>query len=272
LEAATTDLQTAQAAFDAQVLAARSALATIDLQTEKLKLAEQQLADTRLVAPPINEAMPIADFDQIFAVAARSVAEGTYVRTGTEVLRLVIDGYLKLKVAVPERYVGQVQVGQRVEIQTAATSVATWGQVARVNPAIQVSTRTFEVEIWVDNADRGLKPGGFAKAALIVQEETQATMVPWESVVTFAGITKVFRVEEGRARAIPVALGVAEQEWVEVVGAALKPGDLVIVSGQTNLADQTPIRRLPPAEAAAAETATLQSSDEQPSRPSGETP
>ncbi|MEZ6092747.1 MAG: efflux RND transporter periplasmic adaptor subunit [Pirellulaceae bacterium] len=119
----------------------------------------------------MNETVPFANAEQIFTVASRSVSEGTYVRVGTEVVRLVIDGALKLKVAVPERFVEQVQLDQPVEVSTAAMTEPVKGTVSRINPVISVETRTFEVEIWIDNSEHRLKPGGFAKASIIVEAD-----------------------------------------------------------------------------------------------------
>ena len=92
-----------------------------------------------------------------YAITQRSVAEGTFVRPGTEVCKLVIDQTLKLRVPVPERYSTEVQLGQQVEVNTAAFPRPFTGTVTRINPAVDPTTRTFEVEIQVPNADGELE-------------------------------------------------------------------------------------------------------------------
>jgi hypothetical protein len=61
-------------------------------------------------------------------------------------------------------------------------------------------------------------------------------------VVQFAGVTKVFLADGGRAREVQAILGEQAGDHVEVVSPALPAGARVITSGQTVLARDTPIR------------------------------
>ena len=74
------------------------------------------------------------------------------------------------------------------------------GEVTRINPSIDPQTRTFEVEILVPNTQSELKPGGFAKTAILTELDEQAATVPLEALVYFAGVTKIFLVEVARPR------------------------------------------------------------------------
>ena len=97
------------------------------------------------------------------------------------------------------------------------------------------------------NESRKLKAGSFVKASITTDAAAGALTVPQEALVTFAGVTKVFLVEGGKARAVSVQPGAAVESsaggpvWVEVPG-DLKPGDLVVTSGHSKLADGTPVR------------------------------
>ena len=55
-----------------------------------------------------------------YAVTSRTAAEGSLLRAGTEVFKLVMDRTLKLKVPVPDRFVAEVQVGEKAKVSTAA--------------------------------------------------------------------------------------------------------------------------------------------------------
>ena len=76
--------------------------------------------------------------------------------------------------------------------------------------------------------------------------------VPEESVVSFAGVNKVFRVEADKVKQVEVKLGqrltVSNgnqiENWVEVSG-LLKVGDLIVVSGQNSLAENSSIKIRP---------------------------
>lgn len=240
-DGAASDYQAAQAEYANQVLLARAGLATIQMKQVAVAVARQQWSDTQVRAPQPSLPVPGGNDHLTYAITQRLVAEGTLVQPGTEVFKLVINQVLKLRLTVPERFSGDVQVGQAVTVVTAAFAEPFPGTVNRLNPAVDPVTRTFEVEVIVPNPSGSLKPGGFAKAAIQTRIDHDAITVPLSAVVQFAGITKVFVIVDGKAKEVPVALGVQTTEWVELVKPSLPNGTQVITSGQTVLAADTRI-------------------------------
>ena len=87
-----------------------------------------------------------------------------------------------------------------------------------------------------------LRPGGFAKATIVTDSAAEAAVVPIEAIVRFAGVTKLFVVEDGKARAINDIVTRAEGKgWVEVSSKSLPANASVVTTGQTQLADRTPV-------------------------------
>jgi len=232
----TSDFRSLQAEHDNQVLLAKSGLATIQMKQEALSIVRQQLKDTQMTAPQPSM-VPVAGHEATYSVTSRTMAEGSFLRAGTEVFKLVMDRTLKLKAPVPDRFVADVQIGQKAKITTAAYDCTFEGTVTRINPAVDPATRTFEVEILLPNANGALKSGSFAKAAIETRFDPEAPTVPLEAIVQFAGITKIFLVEKGHAREVQVSAGIATDQWVEVNGARIPAGAQVVTSGQTVLAD-----------------------------------
>jgi RND family efflux transporter MFP subunit len=235
------EVRVTQAEHENQVLLAKTGLATIRLKQEALAIARQQLRDTEVRVPIPGSDTPSCADGVKYAITLRPVAIGTSVKSGGEVFKLAIIHTLKLRAPVPERYGAEVKAGQKALVTTASHSEPFEGVVGRINPAVDPLTRTFEVEILISNPKDELKPGGFAKTAILTRLDKDATTVPLESPVTFAGITKIFLVEDGRAREVQVTLGVQQTAWVEVMKPALPRGALVVTSGQSAIADQTPI-------------------------------
>ncbi len=241
LDQATSDYRTAQAEYDNQILLANAGLATIQMKQADLAVARQQLEYTRVIVPTPTLPVPGAASGVVYTVTDRAVSEGTLVRPGMEVCKLAIVQTLKANVPVPERYSTEVRTGQTAEIHTAAFSRPFTGTVTRINPAVDPKTRTFEVEIQVPNPQGDLKPGSFAKATILTHNESKAATAPLTALVNFAGVNKIFLMEEGRAREVQVRLGVQTNEWVEIAAPVLPPGAQVITSGQTALAADTPV-------------------------------
>ena len=238
-EQATTDLAVEEAALQQITLDIRSTLAAVRYQQSVLETAQRHLAETTIYAPP-------SDFPSLselkltgcgYVVARRMATAGELAIIGSApLLELVIDDALKLKATVPERYASEVHIGQTVELKVEAyPSDIFHARIARISPTIDSENRTFEIEAHVANPDHRLQHGSFAKASILTRAADQAVMAPLESLVTFAGVTKLFFLEGDAVREVQVELGVREGGWVEVIGELPQHGS-VVTSGQTQLA------------------------------------
>lgn len=239
-ENAANDYRTSVAEFDNQLIQAESDLAMVQMKQVDLAIAREHLANTKIMVPTPTIA-PAGIDDVSYVVAQRSVSEGTLVRPGTEVFRVVINQTLKLRVPVPERFSSEIELKQPVQVFAAASQTPFSGTVTRIYPTVETSTRTFQVEIQVPNPKGTLKPGSFAKAAILTHVDSHAATVPLSALVQFAGITKIFLAEKGLSKEIPVTLGSQTTEWVEIASPALPDDAKVITSGQTAIADHSKI-------------------------------
>lgn len=239
-----TDWEVAMTTYDQADSDARAARAGIKHRLVLLKIALRKLALTQVKVPTPTERLHRPQ-EVKYAVVERKVTEGEMVKdaagSSSATFVLVMDGALKLKASVPERYVSQVQTGQKVEIRVDAFPNKVFeGEVIRINPMIERTSRTFQVEVYVENAQRQLKSGGFAKVEILTHVDPEAWTVPAESVVSYAGSTKIFVVRNGRAHAIPIVSGLEGSGWVELERSQspdLRKNDKVITSGQEKLAE-----------------------------------
>lgn len=236
-----TQMKVAAAALRLARQNARTTLAAIKHREAVLSLAQQKLAEAQVKAPELglSQSATIPNF----VVSKRMVSIGEMVRAfpSTPVLELVLDDVLKLHVMIPERYLAQVQRDLEVEVTVEAYPNEVFhGQVVRINPTIDSLSRSFDVEAHLPNHDHRLKHGGFAKAEVIVGASDRALTVPLEAVSRFAGITKVFKVVEGVAQEVEIAIGTQGDGWIEVVG-ELQAGDVVVTRGQSKLANGTKV-------------------------------
>jgi multidrug efflux pump subunit AcrA (membrane-fusion protein) len=236
---------TARAAFDNAIVQAQTVLATAISNYVAYKQAEQALDDMIIAVPALSpaHAQEVDLAKVVFAATKRSVAEGQMVREGEAVAELVIEDPLRLWGNVPERFSNEVRTGQGVIVRVAAFDKEFQGTVARINPAVDPVSRTFQVEVKIRNPENLLRPGGFAKADIITRQDEQALVVPRDAIEKFAGVTKIFVVTDPEAnrltvRTVPVTIGVEEAGSVEVRG-DLKAGDQVAVSNLAQLADDS---------------------------------
>ncbi|MCS7020934.1 MAG: efflux RND transporter periplasmic adaptor subunit [Gemmataceae bacterium] len=250
LDSARSRVKAARAAVELAETEARVVWANARRLKAVVEDAEQRLEETqlRVPAPPLwyawSALIGVAGNPIRPAVAHRHVSLGEMVRSTPVTLayRLVVDQILKLRVAVPEKYRPQIKRGDPVELHVDAWPQRTFhGRVVRIAPLVDMSTRTFPVEIEVPNYDHSLLAGNFAQARILSAVTDTILTVPPAALVSFAGVHKVFVVREGQARSITVEVGLREKEWVEIRG-PLQAGESVVISGQLRLIDGTPVR------------------------------
>lgn len=187
----------------------------------ELAIARQQLVETTLLAP----------FDG--SIRERRASIGEFVTAGVPVVTLVRLHPLRLRVEIPERDSRGISSGQSVGVSVEGDTALYNGRIARISPTFQEQSRTLIIEAEVDNRDARLRPGAFAKAEIQTSTTDSVVMAPQQSIVTFAGIQKIFLVRDGKAIEKNVVVGRRQGDWIVVDGVeagqkiVLTPGGLV---------------------------------------------
>ena len=224
------DARVAESEWDNQRHLARASLATIRLRESDLQVAKQRLLDTRIFAP--NPPTDIPDEDRLYCVAKRMVSEGSLVRPGDPLFRLVLGRSVKVRLTLQELHSASIAVGQSVELESFVGGSVSKGKVTRVSPVIDPSNRTFIAEVAVKNELGHLKPGGFARARILVEEDVVAMTVPLTALDSFAGVHKVFVIEDGIATEHQVKPGYQQEDWIEIIEPILADGTVLATSSQ----------------------------------------
>jgi RND family efflux transporter MFP subunit len=213
------------------------AQASMEVAQAEVKSSEAALAIARL---RLEKSEVKAPYD--CAVAERIVGAGDYVKAGSPVYRVVNDGVLKYIMQVPERYAGDIRKEQEVRFTVDAWPSLTFtGRVFLIGPAVNTTTRAFNIGALVANRTRQLKASTFGRGQVLVREKVPTLMVPLDALVSFAGITKVFIVENGLAKSRVVVSGRIQDQQQEILS-GLKAGEQVVVSGQTKLYDGAKVK------------------------------
>lgn len=192
----------------------------------RAELARKRMNDTVIKSPITGE------------VSRRFVNIGESVKDKAQMFTVVSTGTLKFKGTVAEIAVPRIKPGQEVLVTVEAFKGRTFkGTLTRISPALDIQTRTLEIEAEVPNRGGVLKPGFFARGMILTQKEKGVPFVPEQAVYSFIGINKVFVIKDGAAKEHAVKRGVKEGQLVELVDAAVVPGDIVATSNLQNLYD-----------------------------------
>lgn len=215
-DTAVANFQIADGRYQDAIEEIRNRQATLTQRKTEWQLARQRLADSELRAPIAG------------AVLLRDGSVGQYVAPGTSVVTIVRMSPLRLQLPVPERAAAGVRVGQSISLSLEGDNHMYSGVVSRLSPAIDPANRTLLVEATIPNDGGRLKPGSFVQASLVTKADEQALFVPSSALVVFAGIEKVFLVEQGKSIERLVRTGRRDGERVEIIE-GLKAGDPVVV-------------------------------------------
>ncbi len=206
LDTVQTRMKVMEAAYQATIENTQSLKASLVERRAAYELAQKKLNDAVIKAPVGGQ------------VSERLVQPGEFIRENTPVIGIVQVSPLKLKTAIQERYAALIVPNLQAIFNVESFPNATFaGKVAFISPAVDQTTRTFPVEIIVDNKDRRLKPGFFAKGSIHTRQDENVLAVPEEAISTLAGVSTVYVIENNKARQQIVTLGAHEGKLVEIV-------------------------------------------------------
>jgi len=204
-----------------------AAQAGVDQARAQLELAQLGVRETRVLAPVDG------------VIAERLVAPGASVSPQTALVTLVPPA-LELMVNVEESQLGQVAVGQSVQLEVPAFPRQMFsGTVKSIAPTVDSKTRTAAVRIEPRDDGSKLRSGMFARLSIITASRDNTLVVPRQAVLSTAAGTlpSVITIDsEGRVRKQPIRLGIQNDQLVEVVG-GLDDGQLVATSNLNDLVD-----------------------------------
>ncbi|HEY2473856.1 MAG TPA: efflux RND transporter periplasmic adaptor subunit [Candidatus Cybelea sp.] len=105
------------------------------------------------------------------------------------------------------------------------------GNIYAISPTVDPRTGTIAVEAHFPNPDGLLRPGGFARVRLVVENRSDALLVPQTAIVKSQGVDTVYVVDSKNVAALrTVTLGPQFQQ-AYVVQSGLNAGDRVVVQG-----------------------------------------
>ena len=223
-DTAETRLKVTEANYQAALDTIHSLKASLQDRRASYQLAQKKLSDAVIKAPISG------------SISERLVQPGEFIRENTQVATIVQMSPLKLKTAIQEKNASLIHPGQAVEFDVEAFLNHKFkGKIAYVSPSVDQATRTFAVEAMVDNSDRQLKPGFFAKGVVLTRVDEQVLAVPEDAVSTLAGVSTVYVIENGKARQQQIALGARQNKLVEVTS-GLKGDELLATVNLNQLA------------------------------------
>lgn len=210
------------------------ARATFEVSRASLELMKRQLRDARIVAP----------FDGV--MGPRLVSPGQVISRNVPLGSLVSIDPIKVEFDVPERFLGQTRLGQKIDLHVVAHPGERFqGEVFFIAPQLNADTRTALVKARLPNPEGKLRPGMFASLDLRLKVRDQAVVIPEAALLLRENKASVFVVgENDTAEMRDVKVGVRMAGRLEITE-GLQGGEKVIVEGTQKVRPGGKVKAIP---------------------------
>jgi RND family efflux transporter MFP subunit len=254
LEEARADLKTAQANLEiAQITATRwqNLIKTNSVSQQETDQAVSDLNAKRALVDSnkanVDRLEQLQAFERVTApfdgvITARNTDIGALIQAGDnstpkELFHLASIRTLRVYIPVPEVYAAYVKNGKSVKVTLDAFPNKEFaGTVVRNSDAIDLNSRTLNVEVDVDNRTGQLFPGAYAFVHLKVPAGTGSVTLSSNALLFRSEGLRAGVVNNGHVTLTPITIGQDYGSTVEVLS-GLTPNDAVIVNPSDSLAD-----------------------------------
>lgn len=170
-------------------------------------------------------------------IGYRNVEAGEIVSAGTKVFSLVDNSHLNVDCTLAESDAAILKPGMEVQVTIDALGADYPGKIVYVSPAMDDTSKTYQVRIELETDSDEMKAGLFARTAIDILQRRATLCVPKEALLSRNGRQTLFVVhEDGTVEERTVKIGLMNDAEVEVLD-GIDPGDTVVVTNQDKLQD-----------------------------------
>lgn len=185
-------------------------------------------ADMQVLQADINKTIIRAPFDG--KIGFKNISIGAYVTPTTIVTTISQINKLKLEFSVPEKYTSKIALGSMVNFSTESSERKYQAKIVATESGITAENRSLKVHAIVENTDKNITGGSFAKVNFDMGNNNNAIMIPTQAIIPQARDKKVIMYKNGIANFNTVVTGERDSAKVEILS-GLAIGDTVITTG-----------------------------------------
>ncbi|MBN1222707.1 MAG: efflux RND transporter periplasmic adaptor subunit [Candidatus Aminicenantes bacterium] len=170
-------------------------------------------------------------------ITERLIEVGDRVTANQQVYTVEDFKPLLVRVFVPASDAPSIETQMPAEVTTEVLKETVFmGNVKLINPRIDVQTGTVKVTVEVFDESLRLKPGMFVEVRIVTGVKKDLVVIPRKSILYKQNKTYVFVLKQGAVSQREVALGLTEEDDVEVIS-GLEKGEIIVVVGIEGLKD-----------------------------------
>ncbi|MFC5976512.1 efflux RND transporter periplasmic adaptor subunit [Flavobacterium salmonis] len=210
-------------------IAAKTSLAQAKANKET---ASKNLQDTKLYA----------SFSGI--ITHKLTETGATAAPGIPAFTIVKTDKVYAVAAINENEISSLKIGANAKITIPSLDKNINGKVTIINPQADDMSKTYTVKIRLDNPNGGLLPGMITDISISSGRTQNAVIIPAQSLVRDADNINYVFIAKANNTAFKKRVNISKMTGTSdvIVNDGLQAGDKLIVNGQTNLEDGTPVK------------------------------
>ncbi|MDP4238023.1 MAG: efflux RND transporter periplasmic adaptor subunit [Bacteroidota bacterium] len=176
-------------------------------------------------------------------VTERNYDNGDMYSSQKPVLVVMNINPVKVLINVSESYYSQVKLGMPVDVKFDIFQGAKFqGKVSLIYPTIDMNTRTFPVEIKLNNSNNKVRPGMFARVTMEFGKAKRVLVLDQAIIKqSGSGARFVYVYNNGKVEYKQVEIGRRIESNYEIIS-GISAGDQVVVAGQSKLVDGASVK------------------------------
>jgi RND family efflux transporter MFP subunit len=216
---------TTRALYENALKALQSAQAQVQSAEANLRIAQNQLGYTELLAPD----------DGI--VTATKADPGQVVDAGQAIVQIARNAEREAVFAVASEHIAHAKVGMPIKVWLQGRSdVAVTGSIREISPEADSTTGTYQVKVTLPSSPPEMRLGAVVVGRAEIQGQEVATLPPTALLQSGDGPQVWVVGDDGKVHRRPVELLEFDADSV-VISRGLAPGEKVVTAGINSLAE-----------------------------------
>lgn len=210
--------------------------ATVEQLETQRDVLQENIAQIRTGVRQGTTASPITGL-----VVDTMAEEGEYASPGQPLARIIDISSLIVRVGLPEREITYVTEGMPITVRIEATGEVLEGRLTRIAAEANRNSRTFPLEITIDNSNRRLRAGMRASVIISKRDIAAAVVVPRDAILQGISTPEAYVYDGSGVEVRELTLGPGRGGFV-VVESGLAAGDTMVVRGHRGLVPGESVR------------------------------
>lgn len=248
LNSAKADYNSGNATVETAKVNIETSKANIEVQKVNIANYQDNLKNT-VIKSPISG-----------VISDKAVNIGQMASQGTALAKVNDISSVYATIQVPQEKISGVKIGQAATVTVDGSDTTYNGTVQTMDASADPTARVFNCKIKIDNSDKTLYPGVYAKAELRSSEKTQVITVPINALVGNEGDYAIFINDNGTAKKQKVTIGETDENNVEITS-GIEDGNEIICTNTSTLQDGDEVEAVSNENSNGAEETSKQNAD-----------